>query len=66
MEGTFNNQEIQKIKVKSNPKYTIEKILKRKTVRGKKMVFVKWLYYPKKFNSWIEANEIQDLKATPI
>ena len=66
LKGAFNNNEIQKIKVKSNPKYTIEKILKRKTVRGQKMVFVKWLYYPKKFNSWIEASQVHRLKSTPI
>ena len=59
--GAFNNNEIQRITVKDDPKYTIEKIIKRKTVRGKKMVLVKWLYYPRKFNSWIEAEQVEDL-----
>ena len=56
--GTFYNSEIIKITAKDNPMYTIEKILKSKTVRGKKMVFVKWLYYPRKFNSWLEASAV--------
>jgi len=62
LKGTFYNYEIQKVRVKSNPKYTIENVLKTKTVRGKKMSFVKWLYYPKKFNSWIESSQVKKMK----
>ncbi|EFP09772.1 hypothetical protein CRE_21847 [Caenorhabditis remanei] len=34
--------------------YKIEKILKRRTRKGVKELFVKWYGYPEKFNSWIE------------
>ena len=37
--------------------YKIEKILKRRTKRGKKMFFVKWLSYPEKFNTWVYESD---------
>jgi hypothetical protein len=33
--------------------FEVEKILAKKTVNKKKMYFVKFLYYPSKFNQWI-------------
>ena len=33
--------------------YRIEKIIKRRTRKGIKEIFVKWYGYPEKFNSWI-------------
>ncbi|CAS00593.1 Protein CBG26613 [Caenorhabditis briggsae] len=36
--------------------YKIEKILKRRTRKGVKEMFVKWYGYPEKFNSWIQDN----------
>lgn len=41
--------------------YRIEKILKTKTVRGKKQYYVKWLNHPDKYNSWIDAKEVTKL-----
>ena len=38
--------------------YRVDKILKRRTVRGKAQVFVKWAGYPDKFNSWEPADAI--------
>jgi hypothetical protein len=43
------------------PDFRIEKVLRRRTVKGKKMAFVKWLGYDNKFNSWIPAEDIKSL-----
>jgi len=58
--GPFYNNEIQKVQVTKNQTYDIEKVLQTKTVRGKKMFLVKWMYYPKKFNDWVTAKEMKD------
>jgi hypothetical protein len=40
--------------------FQVEKVLKRKTEKGKKLCLVKFLFYPDKFNMWIEdANIIE-------
>lgn len=33
--------------------FEVEKVLKRKKVKGENYFFVKYLYYPSKFNQWI-------------
>lgn len=57
IDGSFYTKELQRVRVKQTDRYVIEKILKKKT--GK--VFVKWKGWPKKFNSWINANEIKNV-----
>ena len=54
--GTFYENELQIVTKPSA--YKIETVLKRKTVRGKKKLFVKWLGYPDSFNQWIDASDI--------
>ena len=41
--------------------YQIEKILKKRTYRGVKQVYVKWLYYPRKFNYWADASSVEKI-----
>ena len=53
LKGTFYPQELQKV-TKTNDIYRVEKILKR----TKKRVFVKWLGYPDKFNSWVLVKDL--------
>jgi len=38
--------------------FFVEKTLKRKTVKGKKYFFVKYLFYPAKFNQWVAEEDI--------
>ena len=47
---------------KKDDVYRVEKILKRKKVKGKKMVLVKWVGYDSKHNSWIPESNIQDIE----
>ena len=57
LKGTFYEKELQKV-IKSADVYEVKKILK-KCGRGRNVQhLVKWLGYPKKFNSWVPASEI--------
>ena len=38
--------------------FTVEKVLKRKTEKNKKYVFVKWEGFPNSYNSWINEKDI--------
>ena len=46
---------------KEDDVYEVEKILKSRGKGKNREVFVKWLGYPTKFNSWIPASEVKDI-----
>ena len=65
--GTFYKEELQKIKpVKPDEFFVVERILKSRTqVRGRKKTkqyFVSWLNWPDKFNSWVNAADVKNIK----
>jgi hypothetical protein len=39
--------------------FAVEKILSSKKIKGEKFFFVKFLYYPSKFNQYISENNIK-------
>ena len=43
----------------ANVTYKIEKVLKTRGKGRNKQYFVKWKFYPKKFDSWIKASDLQ-------
>ena len=53
LEGKFYEPELQKTNLKDYAK--IEKVLKTKTVNGKKLYFVKYDGYDNKHNAWVES-----------
>ena len=55
----FYPEQLQKI---TENLHRIEKILKRRTRKGIKEIFVKWTNYPPTYNSWIAEKEIKNLK----
>jgi ''chromo'' (CHRromatin Organisation MOdifier) domain. len=57
--GSFYKKELQKVREPSE--YKIEKILRRKKIRGKKMALVKWVGYSDDFNQWIPEDDIGDV-----
>lgn len=61
IDGSFYKEEIQKVPLDENRVYRIEKILKKRRLRGKTFYFIKWRGYPTKFNSWIEENQLTDV-----
>ena len=59
--GTFYEEELSSVNKKDDDVYRVERIVKRKKVRGKEMVLVKWLGYDSKHNSWIPESDIKDI-----
>lgn len=63
--GKFYEQELSAV-YKKDDVYRVEKIIKRKKVKSKKMALVKWLGYDSKHNSWIPESDIQDIELSNI
>ena len=58
VEGTFYAEDVQKVNVKDDDLFRIEKIVKRK---GHK-VLVRWKGWPDKYDSWIEKRALTSWK----
>ena len=61
IKGTFYQSELQKVDVREDDMWKIEKILRTRGKGHNKQYFVKWLHWPKKFNSWISARDVDNL-----
>ena len=63
IDGRFYEQELQKVVLpeEHNTVYEIEKILKRRSRRGVREVFVHWKGWHKRFCSWIPASEVENI-----
>lgn len=59
--GTFYQSELQKINISQDQMWKLEKILKPKRMGQNRQYFVKWLHWPKNFNSWVKASDIQNI-----
>ena len=55
--GGFYDNELQLIE---GDVYKVEKVLKKRTYRGKKQLFVKWLDFNDSHNQWIAASDVTD------
>jgi transposase InsO family protein len=44
--------------VGKNHPFKVEKVLKRRTLRGQRQIFVKWLHYSDRHNCWIPAANV--------
>lgn len=58
IDGYFYEPEIQKVGVKSQQAFKIDKILHTKGKGRSKQYFVKWKGYPSEFNSWVSASQL--------
>lgn len=59
IEGNFMENQLTSIKKENkDTTYSVEKILKTRTKKGKKEYLIKWLNYSDKFNSWEPAENI--------
>lgn len=57
--GSYYKQQLKTAPKPTDATYwTVEKVLKRRTVRGKEEVLVKFLFYPPKFNQWLPAENV--------
>ena len=57
-EKKFYDKELQKV---NTAIHRIEKIIKRRTVRGKTQYLVKWIGYNSEYNSWINSEDLTEL-----
>ena len=57
IEGTFYEEEMQKIKVDSKKSYKIQAVLARKN----NQVLVKYLGWPNKFNEWVPKDRLSKI-----
>ena len=60
VEGTIYEPELQAMNVDPSTEYRIEKILKRRVRNKQKEVVVRWLHWPKKYDSWIPETNVKD------
>ena len=58
--GHFYEEELQKVSKDVDSMYRIEKVLTRRRHKGVKQLFVKWVGWPKKFNSWVAETDVQN------
>ena len=61
IEGTFYEQELQSVRVDPDTLFKVEKVLKRHKQNGQREVLVRWLHWPKKYDSWIPAGDLRNL-----
>lgn len=60
IKGYFNENEIIRVNKTEESLWYIERILKKRKIKGKQQYFVKWEGFPSAFNSWIEANQVKE------
>ena len=61
LEGTFYEQELQKIN-KTDNLFRIKHIVKKRRKKKQVEYLIKWCGYPDSFNSWVMMNRIQKLR----
>ena len=60
VDGTFYEPELQSVTIDPTTEYWVEKILKRRVRNKRKEVLVRWLHWPKKYDSWIPEADVKD------
>lgn len=58
LEGSWYRPELQPVEKNSETIYRINEVLKRRTRRGVKEIFVSWKGFSKKYNSWILVSDL--------
>ena len=60
IKGVFYEQELTAAGEPRDGVFKIDKILKSRTLKGKKQSLVKFLGWPNKFNEWIDSSSIKN------
>ena len=58
VKGTFYEQELQPIALDKDKPFKVEKVLGTRGRGANKELYVKWLNWPKKYNSWIKSSDV--------
>jgi len=61
VKGTFNEPELQRVRKDADNLFRVEKVLRKRKRNGRREVYVKWLGWPMKFNSWILEADLVDI-----
>lgn len=61
IDGYFYEVELQKVRMPTGLMLRVEKVLKRRTKRGKREFLVKYSGWPSKFNAWVKEKDMQKL-----
>lgn len=62
LKGFFYREQLTKVSKTFNPEthlFEVEKVLRKKQNKGKTYYFVKFAFYPSKFNLWLPAENIE-------
>lgn len=59
IEGTFYEPELQAVNVDDNKEYYVEKVLQKRSRNKRREVLVRWLHWPKKYDSWIPQEHLK-------
>ena len=62
LEGTFYQKELQKVDTRWHKPWKVQEVFDSRGLGKKKEYLVKWLGWPKKFNTWINYKEYNKLK----
>ena len=60
VDSTFYEPELQPVTIDPTTEYRVEKLLKRRVRNKRKEVLVRWLHWPKKYDSWIPEAHVKD------
>lgn len=61
VEGTFYEVELQSVEVSPDKLWKVAKIIKSRKRRGQaREVLVRWLHWPQRFDTWVEASEVEN------
>ena len=62
IKGSFYEAELQKVEQSDeNRKWKISKVLKTRKTKSRKEHLVRWLHWPKKFDSWVADKDLKSL-----
>ena len=62
IKGSFYEAELHKVEQSDeNRKWKIIKVLKTRKTKGRKEHLVRWLHWPKKFDSWAADKDLKSL-----
>lgn len=64
VKGNFYEPELQSVEKNTESLWLIEKIIWKRQRRGRKEVYVKFVGWDDKFNSWILESEVKDLNSS--
>jgi len=65
IKGLFYEEELSEYNTDDDTFYQVEKILRKKKIKGKTYALVKWKGYADKFNSWEPLEEVKREASIP-